>query len=166
MTLPARCPTVSYLFPSHFGQFIQINIDEVEFHSIWRLALRMQDFFHQDIEEKLDSAEENNTHGSVNYSTPTLCSSPQENSHVCSLATLRNSARLSAFSKEKSNPWNGYKCFTRAQLLQEPLLGSELFTSKDVLLPTGVGTQEGRHQATKLSSLLETLEKHTITLKD
>lgn len=109
MTLPARCPTVSYLFPSHLGQFIQVNINEVEFHSIWRLALRMQDFFHQDIEEELDSAEENNTHGSVNYSIPTLCSSLKENSHVCSLATLRNSARLSAVSEEKSNPWNGYK---------------------------------------------------------
>lgn len=92
-TTPARCLTASYLFPSHFGQFIQINIYEVELDSIRRLALRMQDFFHQDIEEELDSAEENNTHVSVNYSMPTLLSSPKENSHVRSRATPHNKQR-------------------------------------------------------------------------
>lgn len=45
----AGCLTAPYLLPAHFGQFIQININHVEFHSIWSLALRMQDLLHQDI---------------------------------------------------------------------------------------------------------------------
>ena len=38
-----------YLSPSHFGQFVQVNADEVELHSIRRLALRVQDLLHQDV---------------------------------------------------------------------------------------------------------------------
>lgn len=53
----------TYLFPSHFGQFIQVNVNEVEFHSVRRLTLRMQNFLHQDTKKELDSAKENNTHG-------------------------------------------------------------------------------------------------------
>lgn len=37
---------------------MQIDADEVELHPVRRLALGVQDFFHQDIEKQLDSAEE------------------------------------------------------------------------------------------------------------
>lgn len=66
--------TASYLLPSHSGQFIQVNVNEVELHSIRRLTLRMQNLLHQDIEKTLDSAKGNNTHGSINHSVPTLLS--------------------------------------------------------------------------------------------
>lgn len=51
----------AYLLPPNFGEFIQVNINEVESHSIRRLTLRTQDLLHQDIQENLDSAKEPNT---------------------------------------------------------------------------------------------------------
>lgn len=69
----------SYLLPSHSGQFIQVNVNEVELHSIRRLTLRMQNLLHQDIEKTLDSATGNNTPGSINHSVPTP-PSPREHS--------------------------------------------------------------------------------------
>lgn len=50
----------AYLLPPDFGEFIQVNINEVESHSIRRLTLRTQDLLHQDIQENLDSAKETN----------------------------------------------------------------------------------------------------------
>lgn len=63
-TPPRGAPQpAAYLFPSHFGQFIQVNVNEVESHAVRRLTLRMQDFLHQDTKKELDAAKENNTHG-------------------------------------------------------------------------------------------------------
>lgn len=77
----------------------------MEFHPIWRLALRVQDFLHQDIEEKLDSAEENNTYRTINYSVPTPPPPPQPWEYVTFSLMLycTSHARLSKFYKEKSN---------------------------------------------------------------
>lgn len=49
---------MAHLFPAHFGQFVQINVDAVEPDPIGRPTLRMQDLLHQHVEEELDAAEE------------------------------------------------------------------------------------------------------------
>ena len=50
----------------------------------------MQDFLHQDIEKELDSAKENNTQVSINYSMLTFLSFPRENNNIQSHARLYN----------------------------------------------------------------------------
>lgn len=68
------CP--SYLLPAHFGQLVQVNVDEEKLHSIWRPTLRMQDLLHQDVEEKLDAAK-GKTHTALQPLLPTSSPSPE-----------------------------------------------------------------------------------------
>lgn len=82
------CP--SYLLPAHPGQLVQVNVDEVELHSVWRLTLRMQDLLHQDVEEKLDTAK-GKTHTALQPPLPTSSLSPERTRHSC--AQLLNKQR-------------------------------------------------------------------------
>lgn len=49
---------MAHLFPAHFGQFVQVNVDAVEPDAIGGPTLGMQDLLHQHVEEELDAAEE------------------------------------------------------------------------------------------------------------